>query len=69
MPATVFVGDIPDDTRRSDIEHFVEKSKYGRGKTILFFENFKMFLKLILIITILYVNKNHLGLESKLYLR
>jgi len=31
MPATVFVGDIPDDTRRSDIEHFVEKSKYGKG--------------------------------------
>jgi len=32
MPATVFVGDIPEDTRRSDIEHFLEKSKYGKGK-------------------------------------
>ena len=34
MPATVFVGDIPEDTRRSDIEHFIEKSKYGRGTKV-----------------------------------
>ena len=32
MPATVFIGDIAEDTRRDDIEDFLEKSKYARGE-------------------------------------
>jgi len=32
MPATVFIGDIAEDTRRDDIEDFLEKSKYARGR-------------------------------------
>ena len=36
MPATVFIGDIAEDTRRDDIEDFLEKSKYARGERTIF---------------------------------